>query len=177
VMAASWALSRLQTSHPAAVNTAVRMAAAAVIGASFALMLWNTFRHGRGDIGGGVAAPPARLPLKAVPFGALLGVLMGATSIGGGIFMLPGLMAWFHLAPRHAVGTSTLISLVAAFFGSLVFHQAGDLEWGVAVAMFAGSLPGVWLGARIATRLPAAVLRACVLAAMALATAMLLLGR
>ena len=178
IIVASWVIIELKRSYTEATQIGVRIAAAGVILVSFSLMAWDTFAQrkkegeGEGPTESGSATTP-HLPLKGIGLGVLLGVLMGATSIGGGVLMLPLLIAGFGLAPRQAVGSSTFISLIAAIFGAIVYQRGGELNAPIAIAMFLGSLPGVWLGARAATKLSAHKLRICVLAVMAIAAVML----
>ena len=178
IIAASWAVIELKRAYPEATQSSVRTAAGAVLVVSFVLMAWDSFlrRDTAGEAATG-AGGRLRLALKGVSFGLVLGGIMGATSIGGGVFMLPVLMAWFSLTPRQAVGTGTVVSLAAVAFGSVVYQRGGEMNWAIAVTMFAGSLPGVYLGARVATRLPAKALRTCVLAVMVIAAVMLFFGK
>jgi uncharacterized membrane protein YfcA len=171
----AWTVMRHKAAHGAATHEAVRVLAAAVIAISFALLLWNTLRQRQVLAAApvGSAETPRRLALKAVGFGLLLGALMGATSIGGGVFMLPVLIATFGLSPREAVGTSNLIGLAASFLGLLAYQGGGEVLWPAALSMFAGALPGVWVGAGAASKARPLVLRVVMLALMVLAVAML----
>jgi uncharacterized membrane protein YfcA len=91
-------------------------------------------------------------------FGA--GVLVAATSIGSGSILLALLSFSFPLSAVELVGTdlahATLLSGVAAL--SHLASGRGDLR--LAAAVLTGALPGVALGAKLASSVPQRLLRA-----------------
>lgn len=178
VIAAALAISELKERFPEPTDAAVKLAVGAVILLSLGLMSWNTFRRG----GEAQSAQPdgsqhKSLRLKGTGFGLLFGLVMGATSIGGGVLILPVLILWFGMTARRAAGTSIAISIAAAVCGSVVYQKYGQVAWAIAVLMFAGSLPAVWLGSRVAGKVPGRVLRWVMLGLMLVAALVTLLAR
>ena len=76
---------------------------------------------------------------------------------------------WFGLTARRAAGTSIAISVAAAICGTAVYQRYGQVNWAIALLMFVGSLPAVWLGSRVATRIPGRALRVVMLGLMLVA--------
>jgi len=64
-----------------------------------------------------------RMPLKIKLFLFGLGIVVGISSsmlgIGGGVFIVAGLIAVLHYKPLKAVGTSAFIALLAGIIGSI----------------------------------------------------------
>lgn len=91
---------------------------------------------------------PAR-PLLTVLLGVVGGLLVGLTSVGSGSIVLAGLAVLYpDLSPAEMVGTDLVqaVPLVAA--AALAHLVAGDVAIPVTVALLAGAVPGVYLGAR-----------------------------
>lgn len=85
--------------------------------------------------------------------GAGVGVLVGTTSIGGGVFLIPLLTTIFRLSPCNIVGTSTIISVIISGIGSIAYLLHGGIDLYTTIMMFIGSIPGIWLGSRLAVRI------------------------
>jgi uncharacterized membrane protein YfcA len=114
-------------------------------------------------------------PVSTVLVGAVGGLIVGMTSVGSGSLMIVLLMLLYpRLASKSLVGTDLVqaIPLVAsAALGQLLF---GHINFGLVGALVVGSIPGVYLGARLSSRAPDAIVRP-VLVAILLATALALL--
>ncbi|MCL6521963.1 MAG: sulfite exporter TauE/SafE family protein [Firmicutes bacterium] len=106
----------------------------------------------------GAPAPPAA-PRALGLLGALVGLLVGLTSVGAGSLVAPLLLAGSLLGPRQVVGTDLAAGLLVGAAATLAHGLAGDVRPGLVAALLAGSLPGVWLGGRLAARLPLLPLR------------------
>jgi uncharacterized protein len=111
--------------------------------------------------GASVAARPFRLrPLPTVLIGVVGGLVVGMTSVGSGSLMLVGLLVLYPmLRSSELVGTDLVqaIPLVAsAAAGHLLF---GDFQLELTASLLVGSLPGVYLGARLSSRANDAVIR------------------
>ncbi|MFC1718782.1 sulfite exporter TauE/SafE family protein [Candidatus Poribacteria bacterium] len=109
-------------------------------------------------------APPKRFPARRKIYGITaglgLGVLAGSTSIGGGVLIIPILAAIFRLSPNNTVGTSVFIGVIISAVSSFVYFLGGNINLLVAMTLFIGSIPGIYLGSRTAVRLPHRVLSA-----------------
>jgi uncharacterized membrane protein YfcA len=123
----------------------------------------------------GDAAPVVR-PLATLLVGLAGGLIVGLTSVGSGSLMIVMLLFLYpSLRASQLVGTDLVqaIPLVgAAALGHLLF---GDFHLGLTTSLLIGSLPGVYLGARVSARSPDAVIRP-VLVVVLVASAMKLLG-
>lgn len=79
-------------------------------------------------------------PLYSVS-GALVGLLIGMTGVGGGSLMTPLLILIFGMAPATAVGTDLLYGSVTKMCGTAVHSKGQRVQWKVVGQLAAGSLP------------------------------------
>ena len=120
------------------------------------------------------AVLPAR-PVAVAAIGAVVGVLVSLTSVGSGSITLPLLILTLPaIAMRRLIGSEIafaafLVPLAAAGQGTL-----GNVSWGMAGALLVGSLPGVWIGAKLCNRLGDAWLRPAIVVVLAFAGSRLL---
>jgi hypothetical protein len=96
---------------------------------------------------------------KGAALGGVVGAIVGATSIGGGVFMIPILTGVFNLSAQRVVGSSIIISVILSLVGSGVYLIYGNVNIPVAILMVIGSLPGVRVGSRVSHKIPEIVLR------------------
>jgi uncharacterized membrane protein YfcA len=101
--------------------------------------------------------------LKRAPtlvIGAVGGLVVGMTSVGSGSLIIVSLLLLYPmLSTRELVGTDLVqaIPLVAAAaFGHILF---GDFKLGLTASVLIGSIPGVYLGARLSARARDSVVR------------------
>ncbi|MEY2789646.1 MAG: hypothetical protein RIT19_447 [Verrucomicrobiota bacterium] len=73
--------------------------------------------------------------------GLLVGIVVGATGVGGGALMTPVLVLLFGVAPQTAVGTDLLFAALTKIFGTAVHHRQGTVDWVVVRRLALGSLP------------------------------------
>ena len=136
--------------------------AAASIAAKALLQTRRAQRAALGMAGGeAAAARPFQLrPLPTVLTGVVGGLVVGMTSVGSGSLMIVLLLVLYPmLRSSELVGTDLVqaIPLVAsAAVGHLLF---GDFQLGLTVSLLVGSIPGVFLGARLSSRANDAVIR------------------
>jgi uncharacterized membrane protein YfcA len=112
----------------------------------------------------------------AVALGASVGFVLGITSAGSGTLIAVGLILAFRLTPRRVVGTDVAHAAVLLWVASAAHVVSGNVDFGLAGTILIGSLPGVWLGAHLATRLPERGLRPA-LGIVLLASGLALLGK
>lgn len=107
----------------------------------------------------GASSTGARALLLFTLIGATGGVLSGAFGVGGGIVMVPMLIAWAGMDQRRASATSLLAIAPTSIAGAFAYTLAGQVAWlpaaVIAVAAMLGAVAGSWLLAR----LPLGVLR------------------
>lgn len=107
----------------------------------------------------------------AVVIGGVLGVVLGFTSLGSGALVGFALILFFRLTPSRVVGTDVFHAAILLWAAGLAHLVAGNVDFGLMANILLGSVPGVWLGAALMPRVPAAGLRAglgCVLLGSAL---------
>lgn len=73
--------------------------------------------------------------------GALTGLLVGLTGVGGGSVMTPLLLLIFGTHPITAVGTDLWFAAFTKTAATKVHHGAGLIDWQVARRLWYGSLP------------------------------------
>lgn len=124
-----------------------------------------------------IAPPEIRLrPVPTVIVGAIGGLVVGITSVGSGSLIIVALLALYPtLKANQLVGTDLMQAVplvISAAIGHLLF---GDFQLEVTTALLAGSIPGVYLGARISSRAPGGLIRR-VLVFVLLASALKMFG-
>jgi len=91
--------------------------------------------------------------------GAVVGALVGFTSVGSGALLVPFLIFVYPLSPARVVGTDVFHAAILVSVTGLAHAQGGSVDWPLAVTLLAGSIPGVSIGTWIAPRAPVRVLR------------------
>ncbi len=111
---------------------------------------------------------------SAVAIGAVLGAMVGMTSVGSGALIGPILILLYRLTPHRVVGTDVFHAAILLWTASIAHGVVGNIDYVLMATILIGSIPGVWIGTSLLTRVPAAGLRpllACVLLAAALGIA------
>lgn len=72
--------------------------------------------------------------------GAVTGLLVGLTGVGGGALMTPVLLLMFSMPPLAAVGTDLWFAAITKLFASQVHHGHGLVDWPVVKRLWLGSL-------------------------------------
>jgi hypothetical protein len=99
-------------------------------------------------------------PPLTIGLGAVVGFLVGLTSVGSGTLMMAVLLlAYRILSPNRMVGTDVVLGFVLSAVAGLAHLGAGHVEWRLVLAMWIGSVPGVYLGSKLSSRTPHQVLR------------------
>jgi uncharacterized protein len=100
-----------------------------------------------------------RHKLAAVGLGLTVGFVLGVTSAGSGTLIAVGLIVLFRLTPRRVVGTDVLHAAILLWVAGAAHFVSGNVDLALAGTILLGSVPGVWVGAGLATRLPESGLR------------------
>jgi uncharacterized protein len=87
----------------------------------------------------------------------ITGMLVGATGTGGGVLVVPALMAEGSESTQRIIGTSLIIGLILSAVTALFYGAAGSLNLPMALWMTGGSLLAMPLGRFIFTRVSAKV--------------------
>jgi len=92
---------------------------------------------------------------QAFLIGLLAGLLAGLFGIGGGIVIVPLLFSIFKYPYQKAVGTSLCALLLPVGLpGVIIYHQAGAMNFKIAVLIGLGLTIGALGGAKLALNLP-----------------------
>lgn len=73
--------------------------------------------------------------------GALTGLLVGITGVGGGAFMTPLLLLVFGVSPTTAIATDLWFAALTKIVGASIHQRAGQVDWQVVKRLWTGSLP------------------------------------
>jgi len=100
--------------------------------------------------------------LLVAGLGAIIGALVGATSIGGGVLIIPLLIIVVGLSPRKTVGTSIFVAVILTLVTSAVYLRGGEIDLQTAVSMALGSTIGVYWGSKLSVKVPEKALQGIV---------------
>ncbi|HVE68631.1 MAG TPA: sulfite exporter TauE/SafE family protein [Solirubrobacteraceae bacterium] len=115
-----------------------------------------------------------RVKATAVGIGLVLGMVLGFTSVGSGALIGLALILVFHLTPHRVVGTDVFHAAVLLWVAGLAHFVSGNVDLVLMSNILLGSVPGVWIGTNLMTRVPSNGLRpalGCVLLGSALGVA------
>ncbi len=103
---------------------------------------------------------PVRTARLTVLTGAVLGVLVSISSVGAGAL---GVTALFFLYPAmpalRIVGSDIAHAVPLTAVAGAGHWMLGSVDWFLLTSLIIGSLPGIWLGSHISTKVPDRVLR------------------
>ncbi len=94
----------------------------------------------------------------AILFGGIVGLALGLTGGGGGIFALPLLVYALHIAPREAVGISLAAVGGTALFGAVPRMIHGDVELRTGLLFAVAGMVGAPVGSYLSTLIAESVL-------------------
>ncbi len=94
-----------------------------------------------------------------VTIGAVLGCVVGLTSVSSGSLFALVLIAFFRLDAHKLVGTDLVQAAILLLFTSLGHLSLGTVDWSLVLPIWAGSVPGVLLGAKLCKIAPQKLLR------------------
>jgi uncharacterized membrane protein YfcA len=101
--------------------------------------------------------------------GAIVGALVGFTSVGSGSLLVPFLVSVYPLSTAQIVGTDVFHAALLVTATAAGHAQGNSVDWALAASLLIGSVPGVTIGSWMAPRVSSRVLRAA-LAALLLLT-------
>lgn len=86
-------------------------------------------------------------PTLTILIGAVVGFLVGLTSVGSGSLIIVSLVFLFpKLGPKELVGTDIFQAFLLLTSGVVGYFVAGTINWTFVVLLLIGSLPGVFIG-------------------------------
>ena len=106
-----------------------------------------------------VAATPRHWSLPLV-FGAVIGTLVTLTSVGAGAIGVTVLMILYPLLPLPRIVAADIAYAVPLTLVAGLGHASlGSVDWPLLTKLLVGSLPGIWVGSHLMSRIPERVIR------------------
>ncbi|WP_071395140.1 sulfite exporter TauE/SafE family protein [Bacillus tuaregi] len=95
-----------------------------------------------------------------ITIGAVLGFIVGLTSIGSGSLFALVMIFLYRLTPAELVGTDIAHAFLLVTVAGLLHAGIGNVDYLLMFNLLLGSIPGVILGSTLSSKLPAKPLRA-----------------
>lgn len=106
------------------------------------------------------AATPRHWSLPLL-FGVVIGTLVTLTSVGAGAIGVTVLMILYPLLPLPRIVAADIAYAVPLTLVAGLGHASmGSVDWPLLGKLLIGSLPGIWLGSHLMSRIPERVIRA-----------------
>jgi len=102
---------------------------------------------------------PPRRYVAFIAIGLIAGFMSGLFGVGGGIVIVPLLLAFGGLERKLASGTSLAAIVPTSAVGVIAYAIPGHVDLGAALILAAGSVVGAQLGALLLARLPVSFVR------------------
>lgn len=94
-------------------------------------------------------------PAITILVGAVVGFLVGLTSVGSGTLIIVSLAFLFpRLGPKELVGTDIFQAFMLLTSGVIGYLLAGTINWTLVMLLLIGSLPGVFIGSKLSKYIP-----------------------
>lgn len=108
-----------------------------------------------------------KLQMKSLPekrtltilIGAILGFIVGLTSIGSGSLFALAMLCLYRMSPSELVGTDIAHAFLLVTAAGLMHAGIGNVDYLLTVNLLIGSIPGVILGSTLSAKFPAKPLR------------------
>lgn len=97
--------------------------------------------------------------IQSISVAAILGSIVGMTSIASGAMFALVLIAFFRLDSRKLVGTDISQAAILLLFTSLGHLTLGTVDWSLVIPIWLGTVPGVLVGSKLCTLTPQPTLR------------------
>lgn len=98
--------------------------------------------------------------VAAASVGAVLGFILGVTSVGSGALVGVALILIFRFTPHRMVGTDVFHAAILVWAAALAHLASSNVDWSLVANLLIGSIPGIWIGSHLSARTPAPALRA-----------------
>lgn len=94
-------------------------------------------------------------PLATALVGAVVGFLVGLTSVGSGTLIIAAIAFLYpKLTPRELVGTDVFQAFLLLLAGFVGYLTSGGINWTIVGLLLLGSLPGVFIGSVLSKYIP-----------------------
>ncbi|MEG5037232.1 sulfite exporter TauE/SafE family protein [Microcoleus sp. AT3-D2] len=101
---------------------------------------------------------------------AILGCIVGMTSVSSGSMFALLLIAFFRLDTSKLVGTDISQAAILLMFTSLGHVSLGTVDWSLVLPIWLGSVPGVLVGAKFCQIMPKRQLKFVIYGMLAMAS-------
>ena len=120
------------------------------------------------------AATPRHWSLPLL-FGAVIGTLVTLTSVGAGAIGVTVLMILYPLLPLPRIVAADIAYAVPLTLVAGLGHASmGSVDWPLLTKLLMGSIPGIWVGSHLMTRVPERAIRSLLSVLLAYAGAKLI---
>jgi len=92
---------------------------------------------------------------KVAALGSVVGLMTGFFGVGGGFVIVPALVLALGFEMPYAVGTSLLVIAINSAVNVSTRLGSGNLVWSTVVEFTVAAVAGVFVGGRLADRVPA----------------------
>jgi uncharacterized membrane protein YfcA len=92
--------------------------------------------------------------ILTVTIGAVIGFIVGFTSIGSGSLFALALMYFFRLSGKEIVGTDIAHAFFLVTAAGLAHISFGNVNFSIVLNLLLGSIPGVLMGSMLSAKLP-----------------------
>ncbi len=108
-------------------------------------------------------------PALTILIGAVVGFLVGLTSVGSGTLIIVSLAFMFpKLGPKELVGTDIFQAFMLLAAGVVGYLIANTINWTLVILLLFGSLPGVFIGSKVSKYIPDRFMRPILAAVLAI---------
>jgi uncharacterized membrane protein YfcA len=154
--------------NPAAVENATKVLLGVTLLLAAGAMLFKSWLQGKRSAAARLEGRPTYttgvpITVRLVPtvlVGILGGFLVGLTSVGSGSIIIVCLMLLYpELRGAELVGTDLVQAVPLVASAALAHIIVGDFVLGLTAAIILGSVPAVWIGARLSSKAPDGVIR------------------
>ena len=158
---------RVQDVIQFALGVALLLATAGLVVKSYIALVERAGRRARRAAGETAASPGAdgvkNLTVRPVPtvlVGVAGGVIVGMTSVGSGSLIIIALLALYPMLKANSLVGTDLVQAVPLVASAAIAHLLfGDFRLDLTLALLVGSIPGVFVGAQLSSRLPGGFVR------------------
>lgn len=91
--------------------------------------------------------------------GAVLGFIVGLTSIGSGSLFALAMLFLYRMSPSELVGTDIAHAFLLVTAAGLMHAGIGNVDYLLTINLLLGSIPGVIIGSTLSAKIPAKPLR------------------
>jgi uncharacterized membrane protein YfcA len=95
-----------------------------------------------------------------IAIGAVVGFIVGLTSIGSGSLFALAMLYLYKMTPSELVGTDIAHAFLLVTSAGIIHAGIGNVDYMLVLNLLLGSIPGVVLGSTLSSKLPTKPLRA-----------------